>query len=64
MKQRIPAALGLDAGQTQGFFGDSAARFLGLARAADGTKPATRQRLEAFYKAHELDTSLLTRWDS
>ena len=60
MRNLLAGRLGLD---RNGFLGGHAARFLGLARDADGTRPETRQRLDAFYRANGLDITFLNRFD-
>ena len=61
MRERLPAAWGLDAA---GFLGANAARFMGLSKIKGQPVGKTRLRLEAFYQQHGLDRSLLALWDA
>ena len=61
MRERVPAAWGLDA---PGFLGGNAARFMGLSKIKGQPVPKTRLRLDAFYHKHRLDESLLALWDA
>ena len=61
MRERLPAAWGLDAA---GFLGANAARFMGLSKIKGQPAGKTRLRLEAFYQKHGLDKSLLALWDA
>lgn len=62
MKSQIPQQLGFTQAESDGFLGANAARLLGVS-IQGGVKPQTRQRLEAFYKAHNLDPANLALWD-
>jgi len=61
MRERLPAAWGLDAAA---YLGANAARFMGLAKIKGQPAGKTRLRLEAFYQKHGLDKSLLALWDA
>jgi predicted TIM-barrel fold metal-dependent hydrolase len=61
MRERLPAAWGLDAAA---YLGANAARFMGLSKIKGQPAGKTRMRLEAFYQKHGLDKSLLALWDA
>jgi predicted TIM-barrel fold metal-dependent hydrolase len=63
MKTRWPEKLGLTDDEKRNYLGANAARLIGLSK-IQGNTPHTRQRLEAFYKANQLDPTILSRWDS
>jgi hypothetical protein len=59
MRNRLPSSLRID---PAGFVGANAAQFLGISKKGGVTlKP--RERLEHFYAQHNLDITLLQRWD-
>jgi predicted TIM-barrel fold metal-dependent hydrolase len=61
MRDRLPAEWGLDA---PAYLGANAARFIGLSKSKGRPPGKTRLRLEAFYRKHGLDKSLLALWDT
>jgi predicted TIM-barrel fold metal-dependent hydrolase len=64
MKTQFTADLQLTEAEKRGFLGLNAARFLGLIPPLGQIgMPKTRQRLEAFYKAHGLNNAVLAKWD-
>lgn len=63
MRTGLTGRLGMTEVQAAGFMGMNAARFLGIAL-ENGSKPRSRQRLEAFHARHGgVPASFWTRWD-
>ena len=64
MKGPFCTNLNLNDSERAGFLGGNAARFLGLAQdtAGGSALPATRQRLEAFYRRNALDPGVLDQF--